>query len=93
MHKSDRCFKLELEWPVFGYKLPLKSEKVIQKRKKSCSKSEKLLEGLKVAPNLKSCSKVAEQLMHSPTEVTGKNTKAGARERTRNYNFECDWLI
>ena len=30
-------------------------------------KSEKLLEGLKVAPNLKSCSKVAEHLMDSPT--------------------------
>ena len=28
-------------------------------------KSEKLLEGLKVAPNLKRCSKVAEQLMDS----------------------------
>ena len=28
-------------------------------------KSEKLLEGLKVAPNLKSCSKVAEQFMDS----------------------------
>ena len=28
-------------------------------------KSEKLREGLKVAPNLKSCSKVAEKLMHS----------------------------
>ena len=29
-------------------------------------KSEKLLEGLKVAPNLKMCSKVAEQLMDNP---------------------------
>lgn len=35
------------------------------KRKKSCTKSEKLLVELKVAPNLKSCSKVAEQLMDS----------------------------
>ena len=55
MHKSNWCFKLELEWAVFSYKLPLKSKKVIQKRKKlheirklarrtkSCSKSEKLL--------------------------------------------------
>ena len=23
-------------------------------------------------------------------EVTGKNTKASKRARTRNYNFECD---
>ena len=30
-------------------------------------KFEKLPEGLKVAPNLRSCSKVAEQLMYSPT--------------------------
>ena len=22
MHKSNRCFKLELEWAVFSYKLP-----------------------------------------------------------------------
>ena len=55
MHKSNRCFVLELEWAVFSYKLPLKSKKVTQKRKKlheirkvarrtkSCSKSEKLL--------------------------------------------------
>ena len=54
MHKSNRCFKLEIEWAVFSYK---KSKKVIQKRKKlheirkvarrskSCSKSEKLLKG------------------------------------------------
>ena len=28
-----------------------------------------------------------------PLKVTGKNTKASARARTRNYNFECDWLI
>ena len=60
MHKSNRCFKLELKWAVFSHKLPLKSEKVIQNRKK-------LLERLKVAPNLKSCSKVAEQLMYSPS--------------------------
>ena len=66
MHKSNRYFKLELEWAIFSYKLP-KNEKIIQKRKQSCTKSEKLLEGLKVAPNLKSCSKVAEQLMYSPT--------------------------
>ena len=37
--------------------------------KKSCTKSEKLLKGLKVAPNLKSCSKVAEQLMYSPISL------------------------
>ena len=65
MHKSNRCFKLEIEWAVFSYKLPQKRKKVIQKEK-SCTKSEKLLEGLKVAPNLKSCSKVAEQLMDNP---------------------------
>lgn len=34
-------------------------------KKESCTKSEKLFEGLKVAPNLKSCSKVAEQVMDS----------------------------
>ena len=56
MHKSNRCFKLELEWAVFSYKLPSQSKKVIQKRKfheirkvarrtKSCSKSEKLIDG------------------------------------------------
>ena len=33
--------------------------------------SEKLLEGLKVAPNLKSCSKVAEQVMDSPNQGRG----------------------
>ena len=27
------------------------------------------------------------------SKVTGKNTKASVRARTRNYNFECDWLI
>ena len=27
------------------------------------------------------------------SKVTGKNTKASARARTRNSNFECDWLI
>ena len=27
------------------------------------------------------------------SKVTGKNTKASARAHTRNYNFECDWLI
>ena len=33
------------------------------------SKCEKLLEGLKVAPNLKSCSKGAEQLVDSPSDT------------------------
>ena len=46
----------------------LKKARKISKKKKSCTKSEKLLEGLKVAPNLKSCSKVAEHLMYSPNE-------------------------
>ena len=27
------------------------------------------------------------------SKVKGKNAKATARARTRNYNFECDWLI
>ena len=27
------------------------------------------------------------------SKVNGKNTKATARAHTRNYNFECDWLI
>ena len=31
--------------------------------------------------------------VNMPAKVTGKNTKANARARTRNYNFECDWLI
>ena len=44
-----------------------KARKLFQKEK-SCTKSEKLLEGLIVAPNLKSYSKVAEQLMDSPNE-------------------------
>ena len=44
----------------------LKRARKLFKKEKSCTKSEKLLEGLKVAPNLKSCSKVAEQLMDSP---------------------------
>ena len=44
----------------------LKKARKLFKKEKSCTKSEKLLEGLKVAPNLKSCSKVAEQLMDSP---------------------------
>ena len=44
MHKINRHFKLELEWGVFSYKLPLKSKKVIQKKKN-------------VARNPKSCSK------------------------------------
>ena len=43
----------------------LKKARKLFKKEKSCMKSEKLLEGLKVAPNLKSCSKVAEQLMDS----------------------------
>ena len=45
----------------------LKKERKLFKKEKSCTKSEKLLEGLKVAPNLKSCSKVAEQLMDNPS--------------------------
>ena len=45
----------------------LKRARKLFKKEKSCTKSEKLLEGLKVAPNLKSCSKVAEQLVDSPT--------------------------
>ena len=43
----------------------LKKARKLFKKEKSCMKSEKLLEGLKVAPNLKSCSKVAEQFMDS----------------------------
>ena len=39
-------------------------------------KPEKLLEGLKVAPNLKSCSKVAEQLMDSPTLLSNYYKKS-----------------
>ena len=35
------------------------------KAEESCWKSEKLFEGLKVAQNLKSCPKLAEQLMDS----------------------------
>ena len=35
MHKSNRCFKLELEWVVLvTTEIALKSKKVIQKRKK-----------------------------------------------------------
>ena len=45
----------------------LKKARKLFKKEKSCTKSEKLFEGLKVAPNLKSCSKVAEQLMYNPT--------------------------
>ena len=52
----------------------LKGRESYSKRKK-CSKSEKLLEGLKVAPNLKSCSKVAEQLMDSLHEVPIRNVE------------------
>ena len=65
MHKSNRCFKLELECPVLN--CLKKARKLFKKEKKSCKRSEKLLEGLKVAPNLKSCSKVDEQLMDSPS--------------------------
>ena len=49
----------------FLLQIALKKQESYSKKKKSCMKSEKLLEGLKVAPNLKSCSKVAEQLMDS----------------------------
>ena len=66
MHKSNRCFKLELEWEVLVTNCLKKARKLI-KKEKSCTKSEKLLEGLKVAPNLK---KVAEKLMDSP--MSGK---------------------
>ena len=45
----------------------LKRARKLFKKEKKCSKSEKLLEGLKVAPNPKSCSKVAEQLRNSPS--------------------------
>ena len=45
----------------------LKKARKLFKKGKSCTKSEKLLEGLKVAPNQKSCSKNAEQLMYSST--------------------------
>ena len=55
MHKSNWCFKLELEWAVLSYKLPWKKQESYSKKKKSCTKSEKLLEGLKVASDLKSC--------------------------------------
>ena len=44
-----------------------KKARKLFKKEKSCTKSEKLFEGLIVAPNLKSCSKVAEQLMYDPT--------------------------
>ena len=47
----------------------LKKARKLFKKEKSCTKSEKLLEGLKVAPNLKSCSNVAEQLIDSLTEL------------------------
>ena len=48
-----------------SFKLQIALKK--QEKEESCTKSEKLLERQKVAPNLKSCSKVAEQLMYSPT--------------------------
>ena len=50
----------------FYLQIAFKKLERYSKKKKSCTKSEKLLDGLKVAPNLKSCSKVAEQLMYSP---------------------------
>ena len=31
--------------------------------------------------------------MRKHSKVTGINTKASAPARTRNYNFECDWLF
>ena len=62
MHKSNWCFKLELEWTVFSFK---KARKLF-KKEKSCTKSEKLLQIWKVAQNR---SKVAEQLMDSPTPL------------------------
>ena len=70
MHKSNRCFKLELEWAVLIKNYLKKARKLFKKKEKSCTKSDELLEGLKVAPNLKSCSKVAEQLMNSPRPYT-----------------------
>ena len=80
MHKSNRYLKLELECAVFSYKLSLKARKLF-KKEKSCTKSEKLLEGLKVAPNLKICSKVAEQLMNSPGKETWKKLTINSRTR------------
>ena len=50
--------------------IALKRQENYSKEEKRFTKSEKLLEGLKVAPNLKSCSKVAEQLMDSPKKNT-----------------------
>ena len=51
-----------------GFQLQIalfKKARKLFKKEKSGTKSEKLLEELKVAPNLKNCSKVAEQLMYS----------------------------
>ena len=45
----------------------LEKARKLFKKEKSCTRSEKLLEGLEVAPNLKSCSNVAPQLMDSPS--------------------------
>ena len=76
MHKSNRCFKLELEWGVFSYKLSLKSKKVSQKRKK-------LHEIRKVARRTKSCSKSENllKIMDSPGKETWKKLTINSRTR------------
>ena len=64
VNKSNRCFKLELEWKVFSYQLPSKSKKVVRKRKK-------LHEIRKVARRTKSCSK-SEKLLKSCRATYGQ---------------------
>jgi len=65
----------------------LKKARKLFKKEKSCTKSEKLLEGLKVAPNLKSCSKVAEQLMDSLTLIKVLSTTKSECDQHKNAVF------
>ena len=75
----------------FKLQIALKEQGRFSKKKKSCTKSEKLLEALKVAPNLKSCSKVAEQFMDSPTEPSLLQISAKKRER-HSFNSLASYL-
>ena len=71
----------------FSLQISLKKQESYSKKKKSCTKSEKLLEGLKVAPNLKSCSKVAEQLMDSLTLIKVLSTTKSECDQHKNAVF------
>ena len=71
--------KRPLPWPKYGRFLNancLKKARKLFKKEKSCTKSEKLLDGLKVAQNLKSCSKVVKQLMNNPTHISAAHISA-----------------